>query len=176
VHPGNFRLLLPFAVGSKARAGAVTEGRTSADNEPESFHAMRPVSDGVRLLLDQRVDSIEKLSILVLLHGEPDRAWSPETVSERLNLPGRAVSDALDALCAASLLDVRVGSTLLFRYKPIDRELASTAEELIALYLREPVPVLKVLTANALDRARSSLGRAFADAFLLRKNQNEKKR
>jgi hypothetical protein len=134
------------------------------------------VSRRVSDLLGERVDSFDKLSILMLLRAERNRAWNPETVAERLNIPPRTVAEALDALCAGGLLDVRIGSTLLFRYNPVDAELAAGVEELVSLYQRDPSVVVSTITARAIDRARHSSARAFADAFLIRPDHTSKKR
>jgi hypothetical protein len=121
-----------------------------------------------RLLLD-KVDSFEKLEVLMLLSAKP-REWTVRAATEELRLPEPLVETAMLDLCAVSLLE-KEGQA--FRYQPATPELAREAEALTRMYVEDRIRVLNVLSSAAFDRIRSSAATAFANAFKLRGKPKE---
>lgn len=135
-----------------------------------------PLSESVRALLRDRVETFEQLKILLLLRQGADRAWTPESVAKKLNLPLASVGEALDHLCRRNLLDVRVGEqSLVFRYAPGTTDLDRAVTDLAEAQMKNEIEVMKVMSANAVERVRLSALRLFSDAFLIGNRRGRKK-
>jgi hypothetical protein len=126
-------------------------------------------SDALRALLRDRVDSHEKLDTLLWLrsHAVPTGVQQLERAIE---LPPPMLRDVLDQLTQVGLVRVDPG-TGLFVYAPETAELAHAVDELAAALLVDPVPIIKRMSANAIERVRGSAARAFAEAFLWRRKK-----
>jgi hypothetical protein len=77
-------------------------------------------------------------------------------------------AEALDRLCRGDLLAVRTdGDAVLFMYSPSDVGLDGAVTDLAQAYNENRLEVIKLMSANVIERVRTSAMRAFADAFLL---------
>lgn len=124
--------------------------------------------DEVNELLRARIESFEQLEVLLLLHRRADEGWTAASVSGELHIGVPVASDALDHLCRGNLLDVRVGKdALVFRFAPGTPELASAVELLVTRHQERRLDVVRMLSAHAMERVRTSAIRLFADAFLI---------
>jgi hypothetical protein len=72
--------------------------------------------------------------VLLLLHGSPSRWWSPPAVAETLRIGAGAAAHALEALGTWNLVDVRLASTLTYRYAPLDAPMARVIDEIAAAH------------------------------------------
>jgi DNA-binding IclR family transcriptional regulator len=99
---------------------------TSAD-EP------RHLSNGVRRLLLERVDSIEKLDILLLLRAHAGEACTPAAIGERLQISPETVNEGLDQLRSSRLV-AQARDRVSFRYAPQDPDLEAAVDELAHFY------------------------------------------
>ena len=106
------------------------------------------------------IDSVDHLRTLLLLRGEPTRAWGVMDVSGRLYLEPRRVSAVLASLKTSGLL---TESDAGFSYGPSEKELAKMVDELAKLDRERPVTLIKLIYS------RPDTLEAFADAFKLRR-------
>ena len=122
----------------------------------------------VQRLLFEHVSSFEQLEALLLLQRSPAALWDARQVAEALRLPTASVIGALAQLAAHHLLQVesQAGETR-YRYAP-SAELAPPAARLAAVHAERPLEIIQQMSANAIERLRSSAARAFSDAFLFR--------
>lgn len=126
------------------------------------------LSDEVATFLREKIESVEQLEILLLLRAQPDRLWTGDSVSTELNIVPSLAGEALEHLCRSNLLDVRVGREhVAFRYAPGTSELDRAVHELVRAHREMRVELMRALSANAVQRVRTSAIRMFADAFLV---------
>jgi len=117
--------------------------------------------EAVRGLLDQRIDSLEQLTILLLLRQESDRSWTAAAVGEHLRRPPE-VTAALGALQAAGLVRaVTAESQPSYIYSPASPELDEAVTELARRYREHPITIIRILSANSIRRLRAGAARAF---------------
>jgi DNA-binding transcriptional ArsR family regulator len=127
----------------------------------------------VRALLRDHIGSFEQLEVLLLLHREADRAWPPDAVAAELSIASPAAQEALESLQRANLLAAaREGESVLFRYALAGARLEAAVQGLARAYHESPVEVVKLMSANTIERVRTSALRTFADAFLLGKKKH----
>lgn len=127
-----------------------------------------------RLLLEQ-VTGLEELEALLLLHRSGTKAMSVPQVAEAARLNPSSTAAALAHLQALGLLRAEGdASAPSYRYSPENAQLACVIDRLARLYAASPVEVIKQMSANAIERLRSSAARAFADAFVFKGKKNDR--
>lgn len=131
---------------------------SSADRQP---------SPGLYRLLERKLDTYEKLEVVVLLSRGPD-ALVPDLARE-LQIGEDVLRRVAADLARTGLVEVED-----------DRlRLTASAEELpfvkegAELYASDRGKVISLLSAIAMDRIRSLAARSFADAFTLRKKKDD---
>ena len=125
-----------------------------------------------RSLLFEHVSGYDELEALLLLHAAPARAWTVVEVAAALRIAALDAAAALGELSAHRLLATENASAPeRFRYAPADGALAAGVDRLAQAYAGQRLDVVKQMSANAIERLRSSAARAFADAFLLGKKK-----
>jgi hypothetical protein len=83
------------------------------------------------------------------------------------------VRAALDRLKSAGFVGAGVrGGEERYSYLCQGDDVEGTISRLIAAYREYPIPIIKLMTANAIERLRTAALRTFADAFLLRKDKD----
>jgi len=123
----------------------------------------------VQDILADHVESYEQLAILLLVYRERDRGWSEAELSETLRIPPQLTAGALSGLCAAGLLGVDSESVPLRYNYAAAGEADATIGRLALEYTQNPVGVVRLLSANAIERVRNAALRAFVDAFVLKR-------
>ncbi len=125
------------------------------------------VSPPLRELLRTRIDSFDKLEIVMALHAAPHTTLSIEELSTAIKIPRDLARSLCSELRDALLVDdsERTKARLL---PPSETDVALLAE-LADLYGRDRVLLARVLSDIAMSRLRNMAARAFADAFVLRK-------
>jgi hypothetical protein len=102
----------------------------------------------VRSFLNGRIDSVEQLNILILLHLDAGRAWTVERITEELRSAQTSVTNRLKGLVSRGVLApdaLRNGEVL---YVPLDREVAALISDTIALYRSMPYRVRSLLCST----------------------------
>lgn len=127
------------------------------------------VDEQLQDFLRDNVSSFEELEILLLLVRAPRRAWSTAEVAVSVGLPEELVARALDTLASSSRLVERAtntGSPQLYRLVAPD-DAQTVLEKLRRVYDEQRVSIMRIMTANALARVRSSAAQRLADALRL---------
>jgi DNA-binding GntR family transcriptional regulator len=125
------------------------------------------VPEPVRELLATRVDSFEKLELVMTLLHAPGRTLSVPDLATALQIPRDVVRRLVMELRAASLVELTLrGQIQLQLPSPADERAFA---ELSRLYRSDPVHVIRLLSDIAMERIRTMASRAFAKAFTLRK-------
>ena len=128
---------------------------------PESLSAQ------VRAFLRDHIESYEQLEILFILRGQPGAHWSVQQLAERLQLPPDTIEDALQGLARAGGINERARPEEAVRYFPRTAEQAATIDSLATAYQVNPLAVIKLMSANAIERVRTAAIHTFADAFVI---------
>lgn len=169
-----------FGAGILGSGVAITKSRLQNARELEATrHAdvsareflMPPMPDEMAAellaVLRDRVTSLEQLEALLRLRGETHDRWSAADLATRLGLPIHAVEEALAALATQGLvheLDDDGQRRWCYRADAVDDAVVLRLAE---YYRARPLEVMRLLSAQALDRIRNSAARAFADAFVI---------
>jgi hypothetical protein len=116
--------------------------------------------DDVRELVLRHVSTPVHLDVLLLLAGQPGRAWSLDEVEAGHQGDRRATADALRDLAAAGLASRDESGT--YRFAPASEALRATVGRLVEAQNRTPVQLIRAVY----DRPAAPL-KSFADAFRL---------
>jgi len=131
------------------------------------------VPDDVRTLLRTRIETYEQIEVLRVLQSDPQREWNSEELGEQLHLAPQFVEVALEALDSGGF--VRRSAPEASRrgcYSPATAEIKASAERLLHEYRERPLRVIQLISTYAIERLRTGALRAFADAFVLRKDRD----
>jgi len=128
----------------------------------------------VQRLLRDHIESFEQLELLLLLRAGLDHPWTVEALSARLRIPASLVLLALDELQTAGFVTARaLGAEKQYTYVAQGSHVEATLERLARAYHEHPIPILKQMSANAIQRVRTAALRTFSDAFILRKDKKD---
>lgn len=114
----------------------------------------------LRRFVRTAIDSLEQLDALVIV-VRADHFWSAAELASELRLPASAAEQALEALASRGLLEVRLGTRVLYRYAPAHPDLGLAAE------IPEYYPAARAEVVRQSTPRRRAL-RHFADAFQFR--------
>ncbi|MGH8228276.1 MAG: hypothetical protein ACREU3_10305 [Steroidobacteraceae bacterium] len=136
--------------------------------------------DDVQALLRERIESYEQLEALLVLQEEGGR--TAEELCARLRVPLTLVESALRDLQSYGLVQPRPAQSApqqpepaaqRYVYAPQTAALAAAVAHLASAYAQDPVPIIKLMSSNAIQRLRTGAVRAFADSFILRKDKDK---
>lgn len=139
--------------------------------------------DAVRGLLRERIESYEELEILLALERQRGAGKTVEELTAAVHGGAALMESALRSLESRALIERRAvtvaedaGGThrakTRYFYAPGSSELDSAVRALAKAYAEQPIPIIKLMSENAIQRMRTGAARAFADAFILRKDKN----
>jgi hypothetical protein len=116
------------------------------------------LGERLRLFLRDNVSSYEALETLFLLARNAGRAWSAAEVAAELNVTLESIGEALAQLVGVGgLVEVtRPSTSLLYRYAPSDDSRAQQVTQLLRAYDERRLSVVRMMSANALERVRSA--------------------
>lgn len=121
----------------------------------------------VRRFLATRVDTFEKLEVVVALHAAPQVTMSFEELTTRLGIPGDFTREVVTLLRSGLLVEVTPrGHVRLAPKSDSDR---AVLQEVVDIYADDRLAIVKALGEIAMHRLRSMASRAFADAFVFTK-------
>jgi DNA-binding transcriptional ArsR family regulator len=127
----------------------------------------------VQILLRDHIESYEQLELLLLIRAEGETLWTEETLGGRLSMASSLVRAALDGLEAAGLVKAQVDSgTKRYSYLCQNDTVEGSISRLATTYREHPISIIKLMSANSIERLRTAALRTFADAFILRKDKN----
>ena len=123
------------------------------------------LSEGLKSFLREKIQTVLRLEVLLLLHQHP-RSFTVGEVADELGFEKEAAQDQLTALEAAGVVVQSDGHKPAYKYQPLNAKLRSMVDQLAAGYSRQRVPILSVILAEHPDRTR-----LFAEAFrIIRRN------
>lgn len=120
----------------------------------------------VRAFLREHIETYEQLELLLLLQRQPLEAWSARRLAERRSYTLDLVEEALEGLARTRTIE-RAASTGEVRYAPLDSVQRATIDALAAAYERNPLAIIKLMSANSIERVRTAAIHTFADAFVI---------
>ena len=124
------------------------------------------LSPALRKLLDTHIESFEKLELLMLLRRAPEGSCTVAEAARTLGLGSDEVRTIAAQLATAGLVTRNDGTIALAPRSPEDR---ATLDELGRVYDDDKIALVKAIAETAMDRLRNLAGRAFAEAFVIRK-------
>lgn len=124
------------------------------------------ISQAVRALIVERIDSVVQLELLLLLQASPERAWTAAEVAQELRIEPSWATGQLGELAARGLLAPAPDAPGAYRYAPHPPELDATVVQLSKDYAERRVTVITLIFSKPVDKLRT-----FADAFRLRKDK-----
>jgi Mn-dependent DtxR family transcriptional regulator len=127
------------------------------------------LSQTVRQLLDTHVESFEKLELLMLLRRAPGGRSTSGELALALDLGGDEVREIVAALSSAGLVARADDGGISLA--PRTAEDRAALDELARVYDEDKIALVKAIAETAMDRLRNLAGRAFADAFVIRKKR-----
>lgn len=127
------------------------------------------ISDEVRTLLTQQLDSVVQLELLLLMHSRPAQSWSAEDVARDLRIEPNSAAKQLAQLRDRGFLRQDEQDAGRFRYAPASPRVDAVVNELASTYQSRRVTVISLLYSRPTDTLRS-----FADAFrIFRKEKDD---
>ena len=118
----------------------------------------------VRRFLATHIYSAGQLDMLLMLHVDAARAWTPEDLCEAMRAPEAWVRTQIEGFAASGLLQRR-GDRVpeVYCYEPRDANLARVVDALADAVREDRASVVGEIFSQ-----RPSAPRAFSDAFRLR--------
>jgi hypothetical protein len=125
----------------------------------------------VRRFISEHIDSVERLEVLLLLHGAP-RSWTPAQISKERRSSELAVSLSLKGLAESGVI---LADGAGFRIHG-DPKLAGTLDLLAQTYRQRHVSVITFIYTKPDGDGRARLPadplRSFVDAFRIKGDKN----
>jgi hypothetical protein len=120
----------------------------------------------VRAFVTEHVHSITQLELLLLLHGEPEQAWTAADASRALRAPERLLAGQLADFYAAGVLTAAGTDELAYRFSAGGPH-ARAVDELAATVRQR-----KRAVHDLILRGPSGDVQVFSDAFRLRRDDD----
>lgn len=121
----------------------------------------------VQQLLREHIRSIETLEILLLLRGDPGRAWTAAAVFQQVRSSERSIGQTLDNLTHRGFLRREPQSDSAFRYAPATDPLRDAIDKLAHLYSERRVRIVEAIYSERISPVDE-----FARSFRIRKDSN----
>ena len=118
--------------------------------------------DDVLAFVREAIRSVWTLELLVLMQQDGERVWQTAELVAALRANTRVVTEGLSALDAAGLLRTEEAGS--YRFHPATKEQTETIREVVDLYNRKPMAVVRTILTSPTDKIQT-----FADAFRFRK-------
>ena len=123
----------------------------------------------LRQFLFDTVEGVEDLQVLVWFHEQPlGCEASPTRIAEQTGMLSSAALEALTRLVEKGLVSSADPQGMAFRYDPKDPSAHTLLAAVLEQYRTSAVQILKILTANAIERVRTAALRTFAESFRIR--------
>lgn len=132
------------------------------------------IPEDIRLFLLEHVESYEQLDILALLRPQAERSFSADEVAGAANIALSAAEIALSGLHHGGILEgTPDAGGPRFRYAPRNPGIDGLVDRLLRAYKENPLGIVKLMSANAIDRVRNYAIRAFANSFVLERKKKD---
>ena len=117
------------------------------------------ISESVKRFVREQIQTVPKLEVLLLLHREQSRSFTPAEVANELALETDTASEQLTALEAIGLIERNL-NTSNYQYHPANKKLGSVVDRLAVAYPKQRVPILSAILAEEPHKVRR-----FVEAF-----------
>jgi hypothetical protein len=124
------------------------------------------MSDEVRRLLIEHVDSWDKLQVVLRFVTAPGERRSAADVAQQLDVGMDAARAILEGLEASALVRRADGAAYVYDPAPAVRIVVAALAE---LYATDAAEVLQLISTRAIERVRGSASALLGRAFLSRK-------
>lgn len=121
-------------------------------------------SSELHALLDEKLDTFEKLELVLALHT----AGKPLTVAElafQLQVGREVLRRVADEIIASGVIEMVDDDAVRLKPGSWDPHIAEAAD----IYTTEPTKLMKILSRIAMAKLRGMAARTFADAFRIRR-------
>ena len=126
---------------------------------------MNRIPENIRQFVHSSIDSVEQLEVLALLHDNPDKEWSIQSLSQELRSTESSVDKRLRDLVDRRVLEPIEESP--FRYRPRSPALDEMVSELVRFYRLFPFRIMDMIFSRPVNTMQS-----FADAFRFKKEED----
>jgi hypothetical protein len=126
------------------------------------------VPDDIKNFILQHIDSIEQLTILLLLYADPKREWTSRSIENHLRSSAASVGKRLSDLYSRGILAKPNSDEDRHLYSPKTEEMAARIEKLAAFHAKYSNRVIALIYSRPLEVLRN-----FADAFLIGKKEDQ---
>jgi hypothetical protein len=125
------------------------------------------ISQEVRALIVDRIDSVVQLELLLLLQASAGRAWTAAEVAQQLRIePSWALGQLGELVSRGLAAPAGPDAPESFLYAPAPPALDATVAQLVKDYAERRVTVITMIFSKPVDKLRT-----FADAFRFRKDK-----
>ena len=147
------------------------EDATRGNNAPSTLLSTEdPPSPRLRRLLETKLDTYEKLELVVVLSRLEGSTGTVNDLARELQVGQDVLRRLANDLSRTGLVDVDPDDKVKLVATPAELE---TIAEGAQFYESSPRKVISLLSAIAMDRIRGMAARSFADAFTLRKKKDD---
>jgi hypothetical protein len=121
------------------------------------------ISEIVKRLIAESIDSIPEVEAILLLRDHPSRDWTADDAGQRLYVSRPVAAHVLSMLAERGFF-LRTGET--YRYGPANDAMRTAVDELAAAYSQRLIDVTQLVHSKPGASVRS-----FAEAFRLRRDK-----
>jgi hypothetical protein len=132
-----------------------------------------PLPASLQAFLYDCIENYEQLELLVFLHRERNRWWTAGETAQQIGIPESLAAIALDDLVSRQLAERRPELAARYRYAPGSLELDYKSNLLARHYQENRFEIVKAMSANSIERLRTSALRTFAEAFVIRRDDKK---
>lgn len=129
-----------------------------------------PLPAALQAFLFDCIENYEQLELLVFLQRDRNRWLTADECARQLGIPESLVAIALEDLVGRQLAERRPDPAARYRYAPGTLELDYKSGLLARHYQENRFEIVKLMSANAIERLRTSALRTFAEAFVIRRD------
>ena len=128
--------------------------------------AKQYISEGLKVFIKEKIQTVLRLEVLLLLHHQQPRSFTAAEVANELGFEKDDLNGQLTALETIGVVVESNPDKHKYRYHPVNEALRSMVDQLAVGYSKQRVPILSVILADHPDRTR-----LFAEAFsIIRRN------
>ena len=129
--------------------------------------AKQHISEGLKTFIKEKIQTVLRLEVLLLLHHQQPRSFTAAEVAHELGFEKEEAQDQLTALEAIGVVVESTFDKPKYSYYPVNAKLRSLVEQLAVGYSKQRVPILSIILADHTVRTR-----LFAEAFrIIRKKR-----
>lgn len=131
---------------------------------------MAPDPAAIKRWLFLHCEDLVDLEILARFHElTGDFPLNEPEIAALARFPLVAVREALARLCSRGLLAPSALEPVRYRYAASDPELHEEIGRIVLAYRSDPLEIMSLMTANAIERVRTEAVRTFAECFRIRR-------